>query len=110
MKTNLLLLASIASVSLLLLGFTSREPHNTRTEDYALIVRFGFGELEKTVNGKTEYIKLEGQKIEGQPGKNTTSALVQELEKLNELGFEIVNVSQDHGNMVREVYLFKRKR
>ena len=110
MKTNLLLLALIASVSLFLLGFANHEPQNLRTEDYALIVSFGFGNLEKSVNGKTEIIKLEGEKIEGQAGKSSANSLIRELEKLNEQGFEIVNVSTSGTSSMREVYLFKRKR
>ena len=113
MKKNLSVGALIVIVSFFLVGFIKNEkPQSGRTEDYALLI-YSPGSVEKNVNGKSEFFKLEGEKVDGLSGKNTLNSLAKELAKLNEEGFEIVNVSTSvfsTGQVAREVYLFRRKR
>ena len=82
----------------------------SRTEEYAQIVYHG-SVIEKTSGGKTEVYLIEGEKVDGFSGKNYNTALVNELNKMNDAGYEIVNVtsSASQNLPVKEVYLFKRK-
>ncbi len=114
MKNTLTIAIVLISISALLLGFAGRENEQTkRTEEYGylLINHSNYTHIiEKTMNGKTETFELKGEKIEGATGKFYSKELVDELNKMNELGFEIVNVSASMTvSGPRELYLFKRR-
>jgi hypothetical protein len=110
MKTKLSMLTVVVLTSLLLFSFISHHPQQKGTEEYAIVVYIG-REIHKTVNGKTEVIKLEGEKVEGAVGKNYLSALVKELEKVNAEGYEIVNADVAVGTAsYQETYFFRRKK
>ena len=99
--------------TLFLFGFANNESQqNKRTEEYGSIVVSDYNFIEKTANGKTEIIKLQTEKISGGlKGNYNNTSLISELNKMNEEGYEIVNVSTTifSNNVLREVYLFKRK-
>ena len=112
MNTKLIIGASIVISTVFLLSFTNRGNEQTkRTEEYGFIISYsGAVIIEKTANGKTVLIKIETEKIHGGLGKYNNNALAIELNKMNEDGYEIVNVSASvTGNLTREIYLFKRK-
>lgn len=110
MKTKLMIGILIGVASLLLLSFTTKETKGlSRTEEYGMLV-YRAGMVEKTVNGKTEIYTIDSEKIPDMVGKNFSTALLKELTKMNEAGFEIVNVSFAVAqNGERSLYLFKRK-
>ena len=101
--------ASIVVCSLFLLSFVNQENQQPkRTEEYGQIVYRG-SVIERTINGKTEVYIVEGEKFDGYSGKYFNTALMNELGKMNEAGYEIVNVSSSPIVPVAEIYLFKRK-
>ncbi|HNP77776.1 MAG: hypothetical protein U0289_06640 [Cyclobacteriaceae bacterium] len=114
MKTQLTIAIVLISASALLLGFASRDNEQTkRTEEYGyLLINYSNYNhiVEKTINGKTETFELKGEKIETGSGKYFSKDIVNELNKMNEQGFEIVNVTASTTvSGPRELYLFKRK-
>jgi len=104
---------ALITTSALLLGFANRDNEQKRTEEYGyfLVNHSNYNHVvEKTVNGKTETFELKGEKIDGAAGKFYSKELIDELNKMNEQGFEIVNVSASTTvSGPRELYLFKRK-
>ena len=110
MKTKLSIATFVVLTSLLLFSFISKTPQQKGTEDYAIVVLIG-KEIHKHVNGKTEAIKLEGEKVEGIIGKDLKSALIKELQKINDEGYEIVNMDIAVGtSSYQETYFFRRKK
>lgn len=110
MKTKWMIGVLVVVASVFLLSFTTRDTKGlSRTEEYGILVCHG-STIEKTVNGKTEIYTIDSEKIPGIVGKSFSTALLKELNKMNEAGYEIVNVSFAVAqNGERSVYLFKRK-
>ena len=112
MKTNVILVAVLLVGCFLLFGFGHGDrPQTGKTEEYGEIV-YNAGIAERTINGKTEVIKLEGEKLEGGLMRvSYNTALVNELNKMNAEGFEIVNVSVALGTSYsKDIYLFRRRK
>ena len=111
MKAKLTVLALIAMVSLFLVGFVNHDqPQSSKQEEYAFLSFYIASNgvfIEKNLNGKTEVVKLEGEKLE-RSGKSYRTDLIKELEKISEQGYAIINVSQGISPTSSELYLFKK--
>ena len=107
MKTKLIITIVLVLGSLFLFSFTDKSIlQGKRTEEYGMIRVGAAGYLEKAVPGKVELIKYEVSKSEGGPGKTITPAILRELEKMNEEGFELVNAAF---TPQETLFIFKRK-
>lgn len=96
----------LASVALLSFSRVENEPQSAGTEDYLMVTYYpGNSLVEKTISGKTEYIKLERQKVDGY--LTSRPALMTELQTVNNQGFELTALS---GNETHELYFFRKKK
>lgn len=105
-----IILAGIALTAVALLGFNYRNPVEPPPgEEYATATVYSSGLFVRTVNGKTEVITLEGEKLAGLNGKWYKSSCIQELNKISQDGYEMVNVSvSEAGSLMYELYLFRK--
>jgi len=114
MKNKILSLALAAGVVLALVAFNSIDTQTSQGEEYALVVYTTGGDdaITRTLNGKTDYVLLDAEKIPGMISKSNRTSLVVELQKVSAMGYEIVNVatSVPTSASVREVYLFRKKK